>query len=421
MKTTAKFLLSITLILSSCQQGKGPVLLFSNSLDIPRENEVISFTFDEIEGLTGKFEAYKKPLFISGADTLIAQFINYQGDNRPEEVLIEISIPASDSREVVVEWIEEKNYPEFVKKTNIHFARHENPEKDLDSARRLQTVKTEETSEVYQMEGPAWENNKIGFRNYFDLRNGMDIFGKLTTEMVLQNVGLKEGVNSSDQFNFDISYHELSDWGMDILKVGNSLGAGGIALEIEDSLYKLGDNGYGRYEKLYEGPLKSEFRFGFPDWKAAGKVRDIIQYVSIGAGNYYYKSSLFLQENNSDASFVTGIVNMHSEELIEFEAGQNHIAYLTHSRQAEDGNFLTMVIMVNKEDVLSTGKTRESGEGITESFYIKLQTEKGKATDYLFYGFWATGSPELKELENIKTILKNDALKFENPVNTARK
>ena len=32
---------------------------------------------------------------------------------------------------------------------------------------------------VYQMEGPAWENENVGFRLYFDERNAIDIFGKL--------------------------------------------------------------------------------------------------------------------------------------------------------------------------------------------------------------------------------------------------
>ena len=47
----------------------------------------------------------------------------------------------------------------------------------------------------------------------------MDIFGKIIPDMVLSQVGV-DGYES---------YHEMSDWGMDILKVGKSLGLGSIA------------------------------------------------------------------------------------------------------------------------------------------------------------------------------------------------
>lgn len=50
------------------------------------------------------------------------------------------------------------------------------------------------------MEGPAGKNDKVGFRNYYDLRNGMDIFGKITDKMVLDTIGLTG------------SYHDLSNW-----------------------------------------------------------------------------------------------------------------------------------------------------------------------------------------------------------------
>jgi len=45
---------------------------------------------------------------------------------------------------------------------------------------------------VYQMEGPGIENNKVAFRSFFDKRNGKDIYGKLITTPILDQVGLTE-------------------------------------------------------------------------------------------------------------------------------------------------------------------------------------------------------------------------------------
>src|SRR5690606_24347117 len=74
-----------------------------------------------------------------------------------------------------------------------------------------------EHSEFIRYEGPGRESDKVAYRFYLDWRNGFDIFGKKIPDMVLQNVG-QDGYQS---------YHEPADWGMDLLKVGKSLGAGG--------------------------------------------------------------------------------------------------------------------------------------------------------------------------------------------------
>lgn len=73
-------------------------------------------------------------------------------------------------------------------------------------------------SNFIRYEGPGWENSHIGYRLYLDWRNAIDIFGKKTDTLVLPFVG-------QDDLG---SYHNISQWGMDILKAGNSLGIGGF-------------------------------------------------------------------------------------------------------------------------------------------------------------------------------------------------
>ncbi|HVS01112.1 MAG TPA: DUF4861 family protein, partial [Thermoanaerobaculia bacterium] len=73
-------------------------------------------------------------------------------------------------------------------------------------------------NEYLRYEGPGIESDLVGYRVYLDWRNGFDIFGKKTSAMVLPNVGL-DGYES---------YHQMADWGADILKVGESLGMGGF-------------------------------------------------------------------------------------------------------------------------------------------------------------------------------------------------
>lgn len=89
----------------------------------------------------------------------------------------------------------------------------------LDDGRSVQSFDSpagyQRDAKILTYEGPGWESDKVGYRLYLDGRNVLDIFGKKTPGIVLPQVGRGE------------DYHAMADWGMDILKVGNSLGAGG--------------------------------------------------------------------------------------------------------------------------------------------------------------------------------------------------
>jgi rhamnogalacturonyl hydrolase YesR len=70
---------------------------------------------------------------------------------------------------------------------------------------------------LFAFEGLGWESDLIGYRLYLDERFAVDIFGKKTNSTVLQRIGQKGD-----------DYHELSDWGMDVFKVGETVGLGSV-------------------------------------------------------------------------------------------------------------------------------------------------------------------------------------------------
>ena len=105
---------------------------------------------------------------------------------------------------------------------------------------------------MYLTEGPAWENDKVAFRLYFDVRNNKDIYGKVTSRMMMDTVGA----------NTKMSYHVLSEWGMDVLHVVKSLGAGALALSVPlpaggDTLIRLGGQNITNtvFQQVADGPL----------------------------------------------------------------------------------------------------------------------------------------------------------------------
>ena len=389
--------IGIMVILSSCSTKNELNVRFSNPLNTELPEEVVNIPIGLYGDSIGVIPEGQLPLFISGSDTLTSQCVDFNKDGKTDNVLVLLSLPAGGSLEARVVYIPKESYPDFSPMTNIRFARLGSQPVEQDTATRIQTIHTEVTSKILQMEGPAWENDKVGFRNYFDLRNGTDIFGKRTSAMVLDSVGLNRDITMPGGLTVGKVYHNLSSWGMDILKVGNSLGAGSIAIMVNDSMYRIGDNGNGTFQRLYEGPLQSEFMLGFPEWKAGDKTFNIQQYISITAGTYRFKSSLVTGEIDGNAQFVTGIVNMHSDSLYVENVSSHYTALFTHAVRSEDTAMLTMALLIPDEEIQKFGETRPTGEGITETYYATMDTKAGVPVTYWFYAFWATGNPEFED------------------------
>lgn len=416
MKKHLLLVLTISTVVFSCTESRIKTLSLKNPLDISRNNEVVEIRFAELSELTGEVKPEGRYVFLDGMDTLTSQNIDYDNDGIIDEVLLEISFSPGEEKALKVISLSQDEFPVFPAKTNIRFAAHSDFNTELNHAVREQTTDTEVTSKVFLMEGPAWENDRIGFRNYFDLRNGMDIFGKRIQAMVLDNVGVNENTRSAPDSLYGRNYHELNDWGMDILKVGNSLGAGALALLVNDSLYRVGDNGNGSFERLYEGPLRSEFRFVFPDWKAGENEYYITHYVSITAGSNAYKSSVFIRSKEEGTDFVTGIVNLHSKDFIHTELTGITDVFYTHDIQAFDEAYLTLALVMPAEQVLDFLQTREDGDGITQTYYTRMKTEANTQLDYWFYAFWSTADKKYENPENSIQAIRDEVIRRENPV-----
>ena len=274
--------------------------------------------------------------------------------------------------------------------TNIRMARVDGDElTEMDEVTRAPDHLGQRIPFVYQMEGPAWENENVAFRLYFDERNGIDIFGKKTTNMVLDSVGdVRAGK--------DQNYHNMADWGMDVLKVGNSLGAGSIALMIGDSIYRLGDVAEEHYRKLEEGPGGSRFLLDYNGWEVAGRSLDLDWEISIEPGTWGYESSVTLTGLQGDEELLTGIVNLHSDTLYTEERGGRFVMY-TYGPQAELDHTLGMAITADEAAVLGHGELSETDLPVGSTYYVRLRLAEGEPTAYRFTAGWEPGHPAFGE------------------------
>lgn len=152
-------------------------------------------------------------------------------------------------------------------------------------------------------EGPVLENDLVAYRYYADSRHRFDIYGKTVSELVMDTVSW--------------DYHDIMDWGSDILKVGNSLGLGSPAIYYQDSVYTLSDCTKKEIEIISSGNQKSLIRTTFTGLKIENHQFDLIQDWSIEAGQPWSKINLKVVNGKlpKGMQFATGIVK-HLPDII---------------------------------------------------------------------------------------------------------
>lgn len=396
-------LISLVLLLS-CGRSNYVVLTIANPHQEDREAASILLTRGEISSWIELQEGMLPLLTDEQERPLPCQVDDVNGDGSWDELYALMDMKGKGQVKAWLKLIPAEEFPDFPTRTNLRLgALDQEGHPELEEAMRLEGVSYHNYSGVtgarYQMEGPAWENDRVGFRNYLDQRNGMDIFGKSTADLVLDGVGLPGAP----------SYHEPAPWGMDVLKVGTSLGAGGIAYMLNDSLYRVGDSGQGSYRMVFEGSQRSRFALEYSNWMVEGEAVEVLHQVDIAGGKHYYQSTVRFEGSSQPLELVPGMVNMNSQELHVIEPDPNHLVLLTHDRQAEDGSFLAMALMIPTQYLLGYGESKESGEGITQSYYGIMDSKAGKALQFRFYSLWEKEDPRWASLEEVKAFLSTEA------------
>ena len=263
-------------------------------------------------------------------------------------------------------------------------------------------------------EGPAWENDKVGFRLYFDERNGKDIWGKTTPKMMMDEIGLDTANN----------YHLLANWGMDILKVGKSLGAGALALSVpvsrdKDSLVRLGGKNVEHviYQKIADGPIRAILRLTYKNWKVVDSLPPVqlTEELSIWGGKYFYESHIILSNAPANSKLVTGIVNLHSNQSYQIDTLNTAILY-THDSQSENKDNLGLGIMIKKNDFYEFGKTANIATDIQNTYTVVLNSENNKPVSFRFYAGWEQSDSQYKTVKGFNGFLKSEAVEYSLPL-----
>lgn len=287
-------------------------VVVANPSDFDRAEQTLRLAFTDL-GLST--EQAQTLVVLDGDKNIASQLIDHSGDGVKDSLLLQFALAATERKQLrVISDSARFNSQQLSKRTQAEISHKTGGQ--WQGAKyiggQFQNV-TELTpppqytdhSEWIRYEGPGIESDKVGYRIYLDWRNGFDVFGNKTGAPVLHQVGL-DGYQS---------YHHMADWGMDLLKVGKSLGAGGFGYWDGENV-QLVSNVSGHSAKVIEnGALYSALQIQYKDWQIAGKSTQLTANLAMTAGSRLVHTRLSLTEPLDNIAI--GLVKLPKTTLLQ--------------------------------------------------------------------------------------------------------
>ncbi|QPH38991.1 DUF4861 family protein [Pedobacter endophyticus] len=250
MKTTFFSILLLIIASVSFAQYQYPMITVSNPSSIARKDVIVSIPWVDVLKADPTIDTAKFLVMNKFTETEIPHQLEYKGEKTVQNLLLQVSVKAKESLTLLI-------FAEQAKSVSPKtFARYV-PERKDDF---------------------AWENDKIAFRMYgkalegtSEDAKGIDVWVKRTSKLVV-----------NDRYKKN-DYHTDHGDGLDYYSVGFTLGAGGMAPFINDTVYYSGN--YRSSKVLDNGPLRSTFQLTYDEWNAAGFKVNVVKTISLDAGS----------------------------------------------------------------------------------------------------------------------------------------
>jgi len=400
------FLGTLLFCFVSCSKEKQ--ISLTNNAGFARTDEPVVIQRNLLDSIFRKDISGLFPLIRTRqGDTIPSQTDDLNGDGKWDELFLLTDFKPFEKKEIVISLIDPSHKPKFTDRAHIRFAKTIEINKKyeaIDKAVRLKSTASELSLAAFQMEGPAWESDKIAFRNYFDARNGIDIYGKITSKMVLDSVGTGE------------NYHDILWWGMDILHVGTSLGAGAIGMLAGDTLYRLDLPESGGFEAVSQGPLRVILRLTYKNWQVKDKKLNVIHEISTWGGFYGYQSIVTISGSEKNSTLVSGIVNIHSDTLYVRNSNPSFTVMFTHDKQAYLGEYLGLGLLLPNSNFTGHSNAGKTGAGIVQTYLGQLNTLPDKPVTFRFYPGWEKTNADFGNATLFGKFLETEAERLSKPI-----
>ena len=377
-----------------------------NPADFARHEAAIVLEIAKLKAKAADFND-KAFVILSEANELASQANDLDGDGNAEQIVCVADFAPNETKPLLVRYAKSgaltREYPkrtqaELSHKVGGKFVNRKYEGGTFQNVQSLR-VPPEHTDHSFYIryEGPGWESDKVGYRFYLDWRNATDIFGKKTPNMVLQDVG---------QDGFD-SYHEMLDWGMDVLKVGESLGIGSLAMWQEDKANRVAQTDSVACAIMANGAVQSQIQTQYFGWKIGNSSYNLISNLSIAAGSRLTKHVVNISGNPEN--LCTGIVKLDSTKLLispETSAGWVYLA--TYGKQSLANDKLGMAVLFRKNDLMKITEDQHS-------HVVVLKPANGQLT-YYFLGVWEQEPNGIKTAEAFEAYLDQTVAELNAPL-----
>jgi pectinesterase len=239
------------------------VVQAENGLAIARPDEVLSLPWSTVTArVAGAAAGNVRVRDMGSGKEVVSQVLDADGNGTPDSLLVLADFRAKEVRRFLVEAAAPAK---FAPRTSV---RHDVERDDM-----------------------AWESDKLAWRIYGQglkktssamSSSGVDIWVKKTRDMIVE----KWYTKGHD------AYHVDDGEGADFYDVGETLGAGGTAIWVNDSLVRA-DN-FTQWKVVASGPIRTIFTVEYPEWTAGALKVSQTKRISIDAGsNLFKEESIF--------------------------------------------------------------------------------------------------------------------------------
>lgn len=329
--------------------------LLTGSLSAQKQIEVSNpFDDNRLELISIPYSKFTKYFGVDSVFTIkdknsgkiLPHQIEKLGTHTPLNVLIQVSVASKAKVNLVVN--KEKS-PEFTSKTYARYI----PERKDDF---------------------AWENDVVAFRYYgkalegtSEDAQGIDFWAKRTTDLIV-NKWYKEN-----------DYHKDHGQGLDYYSVGQTLGAGDLALYFNDKISFT--KHYRTYKILDNGPLRTTFQLTFEPQDIAGNIVSLSKTVTLDAGQSFNKTTVLLENKQSKKTpIVIGLARRNEEKpAIFFDKDDGTLSYWEPQIKDFGQTGTAVVLPTSKIDFLDQDK---------KQFLIKTVISTNKPFTYYNGATW---------------------------------
>ena len=158
----------------------------------------------------------------------------------------------------------------------------------------------------------TWENDRVAFRVYGpalqatgEVSSGIDVWSKRTDKLVIDKW-------YADELAGKKTYHTDGGEGLDMYKVGPTLGAGAAAPYLEDKLWF--SKNFVKHQVLENGPLRMTVKLEYAPFMAGNTEVTETRIISLDAGNQLNKITLNYSFKGTSLPVAAGIVMRNSSE-----------------------------------------------------------------------------------------------------------